>query len=136
MQDILHIRRNNFIFHVVVFLAIEGKEVTVQDDTDALQQACVDTLALEDIVHVGAVTMQLVGEPGHTPLLTLQLCLDFFADVYSHYPIVDPTAGTCCCTITNVSCPLPDAMNNSPCKITANCNWAPSTVIAENTTHV
>ena len=136
MQDILHIRRNNFIFHVVVFLAIECKEVAVQDDADALQQACVDALPLEDVVHIGAVTVQLVGEPGGATLLTIKFCLDFFADVYCHYPIVDPTAGTCCCTITNVSCPLSDAMNNSPRKITANCNWAPSTVIAENTTHV
>ena len=34
---------------VVVLLAIEGKEVAVQDDADAFQQARVDSLALEDV---------------------------------------------------------------------------------------
>jgi len=78
-------------FHVIaILLTIKGKEVAVQDDADALQQAGVDALALEDVVHIGAVTVQLVGEPGHTPLLTLQLCLDFFADVYSHCLVTAP----------------------------------------------
>ena len=81
-------------FHVIaILLTIKGKEVAVQDDADALQQACVDALTLEDVVHVGAVTVQLVGEPGHPPLLTLQLSLDFFTDVYCHCFVTAPPDG-------------------------------------------
>ena len=83
----------NIIFNiVVVLLAIEGKEVAVQDDADAFQQARVDSLALEDVIHIGAVAVQLVSEPSHTTLLAVQFCLDFFADVYCHCFVTAPTA--------------------------------------------
>ena len=60
-----------FFLTIAIFLIIKGKEVAVQDDADALQQACVDALPLEDVVHIGAVTVQLVGEPGGATLLTI-----------------------------------------------------------------
>ena len=60
-------------------------EVAVQDDADALQQAGIDALALEDVIHIGAVAVQLLCEPTHAALLATQLCLDFFADVYCHF---------------------------------------------------
>lgn len=68
-QIILHICR--IIFIKLIILAIQGEKVAVQDDADALQQACVDALTLEDVVHIGAVTVQLVGEPGGATLLTI-----------------------------------------------------------------
>ena len=86
----------SIIFHIaVVFLAIKGKEIAVQDSADAFQQAGVDALTLEDIIHVGAVTVQFVGKPGHTSLLTLQLRLDFFTDMYLLCQITDFNANPC-----------------------------------------
>lgn len=66
----------------------------VQDVADAFQQARVDALALEDVIHIGAVTVQLVGEPGHPSLLTIKFCLDFPANVYCHVHIAGPAAST------------------------------------------
>lgn len=71
------------IFHIYV-LAVEGEEVAMEDDTDALQQASVDALPLEDIVHIGAVAVQFACKPCHPALLALEFCPDFFAYVYRH----------------------------------------------------
>lgn len=73
------------IFHVAaIIVIIQGEEVAVQDNANAFEQTCVDALALEDVIHIGAVAVQLVCEPTHAAFLTAQLCLDFFTDVYRH----------------------------------------------------
>ena len=82
-----------FFLTIAIFLTIKGKEVAVQDNADALQQAGVDALALEDVVHIGAVTVQLVGEPGGATLLTIELCFYFFTYVYGHLSCDHPTTG-------------------------------------------
>ena len=80
-QIILRICR--IIFNInSIFLAIKSKEIAFQDHADALQQAGVNSLALEDVIHIGAVAVQLLCEPTHTALLAQQLSLDFFSDVY------------------------------------------------------
>ena len=89
LYKILHICRNIFIF-CIVFLAIQGEEIAVKDDADAFEQAGIYSLALEDVIYIGAVAMQLVSKPGHTTLLTLQLCLYFFTYVYWHFPLYPP----------------------------------------------
>ena len=86
LQIILHFCRNIFIFDTI-FLAIKGEKVAVQDHADALEQTCIYAFTLEDVIHIGAVTVQLVCEPSHTALLAQQLCLDFFTDVYWHFPM-------------------------------------------------
>ena len=51
-------------FHIIaIFLTIKGKKVAVQDDADALEQAGVDSLSLEDVIHIGTVAVQLVCKP-------------------------------------------------------------------------
>ena len=55
-QIILHFCRRFFIFEAI-FLTIKGKEIAVQDDADALKQASVYSLALEDVIYIGAVAM-------------------------------------------------------------------------------
>ena len=73
------------IFHVVaIIVIIQGEEVAVQDNADAFEQTCIDAFTLEDVIHIGAVAVQLVCEPTHAAFLTAQLCLDFFTDVYRH----------------------------------------------------
>lgn len=67
-----------------LFLTIEQEEVTVQHGTDALQQYRVDSLALEDVVHISAVTVEATGKPRHAAPLATQLRLNFFPDVYWH----------------------------------------------------
>ena len=79
----------------MVFLTIKGKEVAVQDDADALEQAGVDALALEDVIHIGAVAVQLFCEPTRTAFLTVQLCLYFFTDVYCHLFVTAQMAVVC-----------------------------------------
>ena len=69
LQIILHFCRNIFIFDTI-FLAIKGEKVAVQDHADALKQTCINALALEDVIHIGAVTVQLVCKPTHTTFLT------------------------------------------------------------------
>ena len=79
------LRIRSIIFRSIAsFLAIEQEEVTVQHDTDALQQYRIDALALEDIVNVGPVTVEALGQPGHATPLTAQLSFDFFSYVYRH----------------------------------------------------
>lgn len=79
------------IFHINGFvLAVEGEEVAIEDDADALEQASVDALPLEDIVHVGAVAVQLACKPSHSALLALEFCFDFFAYVYWHCSVAAP----------------------------------------------
>ena len=53
---ILHICRNIFIFDAL-FLAIQGEKIAVKDDADTLEQAGIYSLALEDVIHIGAVAM-------------------------------------------------------------------------------
>ena len=90
------LRIRSIIFGITAHcLAIEHKEVAAQHGTDALQQYRVDAFTLEDIIHVGAVTVQFVGKPGHTSLLTLQLRLDFFTDMYLLCQITDFNANPC-----------------------------------------
>ena len=84
LQDILQFCRIIFICGVV-FLAIEEEEIVVKDDADALKQAGVNAFALEDIIHIGAVAVQLLCEPTNAALLAQQFCLDFFTDVYCHF---------------------------------------------------
>lgn len=55
LQIILHICR--IIFIKLIILAIQSEKVAVQDDTDTLQQTGINALALEDIVHIGAVAV-------------------------------------------------------------------------------
>lgn len=75
----------SIIFHIaVVFLAIKGKEIAVQDSADAFQQAGVYALALEDIIHIGTVAVQPLRQPSRTAFLAMQFCFYFFADVYCH----------------------------------------------------
>ena len=94
LHIILHFCR--IFFHITaIYLTVKGEEVAVQDEANALQQAGIDALALEDIIHVGAVTVQFVGKPGHTSLLTLQLRLDFFTDMYLLCQITDFNANPC-----------------------------------------
>ena len=108
----------------------------MQDDADAFQQAGVDALALEDVIHIGAVTVQLVGEPGHPSLLTLQLRLDFSADVYRHPSKTDLMTGTYNSTINNVSRHNADTPSDSPCKSITNCIHRHRQPIADNATHL
>lgn len=89
LYKILHICRNIFIFDAL-FLAIQGEEIAVKDDADALEQAGIYSLALEDVIYIGAVAMQLVSEPGHSTLLTLQLCLYFFTYGIGIFPCIRP----------------------------------------------
>lgn len=56
LQIILHICRIIFLIKLII-LAIQGEKVAVQDDTDTLQQTGINALALEDIVHIGAVAV-------------------------------------------------------------------------------
>lgn len=86
LQIILQICRIIFIFDTV-FLAIKGEEIAVQDDADAFQQACVDALTLEYVIHICAVAVQLLCEPSDTAFLTMQFLLYFFSDVYWHFPV-------------------------------------------------
>ena len=80
---VLHIRW--IFFHTPkLFLAIEQEEVAVQHGTDALQQYRVDSLALEDVVHISAVTVEALGKPRHAAPLAAQLSFNLFTDVYWH----------------------------------------------------
>jgi hypothetical protein len=75
----------SIIFHIIrSLLAVESKEVTVQHNTDALQQDRVNTFATEDIIHVGAVTVQPLCQPCHAAPLAAQLSLYFSSYMYSH----------------------------------------------------
>ena len=67
---------------VDLFQAIEQEEVTVQDGTDALQQYRVDSLALENVIHISAVTVEAPSKPRHAAPLTAQLSFNLFSDVY------------------------------------------------------
>ena len=80
---------SRIIFNIYV-LAVEGEEVAMEDDTDAFQQASVDALPLEDIVHIGAVAVQFACKPSHPALLALEFCFDFFAYVYWHCSVAAP----------------------------------------------
>lgn len=82
------------IFYVVdIFLTIKGKEVAMQDDADALEQAGIYALALEDVIHIGTVAVQLGGQPSHAALLSIELCFYFFTYVYGHLSCDHPTTG-------------------------------------------
>ena len=63
---------------------IEGKEVAVQHGTDALQQYRVDSLALEDVINVGTVTVEALGQPRRAAPLPAQLSFNLSTDVYHH----------------------------------------------------
>jgi hypothetical protein len=78
------------IFGTVGFImAIEGKEVAAQHSTDALQQYRVDSLALEDVINVGTVTVEALGQPRCAAPLPAQLSFNFSPDVNHHSrPIV------------------------------------------------
>ena len=84
----LHICRMFFLMRWQL-LAIEGKEVAAQHSTDALQQYRVDSLALEDVINVGTVTVEALGQPRCAAPLPAQLCFNFSPDVNHHSrPIV------------------------------------------------
>ena len=73
------------VIHTISSLrAIQHKEVTLEYRPDALQQNRVDALTLEDVIHVGAVAVQLLCKPRNATPLTAQLFLNFFPDVYHH----------------------------------------------------
>ena len=77
----LHIYK--IIFCIIAYLlAVERKEVAAQHTTDALKQYRINPFPLEDIIHVGPVTVQLLGKPGHAAPLTAQLSFNLFSDVY------------------------------------------------------
>ena len=57
------------------------EEVVAEDAGYASEQRGVDALALEDVVNVLAVAVELAGEPRHGALLPPEFCLDFAADV-------------------------------------------------------
>ena len=83
LQMILHICR--IIFVTIDFiLAIERKEVAAQHGTDALQQYRVDSLALEDVINVGTVTVEALGQPRRAAPLPAQLSFNLSTDVYHH----------------------------------------------------
>ena len=83
LQMILHICR--IIFVTIDFiLAIERKEVAAQHGTDALQQYRVDALALEDVINVGTVTVEALGQPRCAAPLPAQLSFNLSTDVYHH----------------------------------------------------
>ena len=92
MQDILHFCRMFFLIFDI-FLTIKGKEVAAQDDADALQQAGVYSLTLENVIYIGSVAVQLGGQPSHAALLTIELCFYFFTYVYGHLSCDHPTTG-------------------------------------------
>lgn len=83
LQMIPHICR--IIFVTIDFiLAIERKEVAAQHGTDALQQYRVDPLALEDVINVGTVTVEALGQPRRAAPLPAQLSFNLSTDVYHH----------------------------------------------------
>jgi hypothetical protein len=51
------------------FFCVVEKEVVAEDDADVLKQLGVDAFLLENLVDVGAVTMQLAGKPSHGRVL-------------------------------------------------------------------
>ena len=84
----LHICRMFFLIRWQL-LTIEHKEVAVQHGTDALQQYRVDSLALEDVINVGTITVEALGQPRCAAPLPAQLSFNFFPDVNHHSrPIV------------------------------------------------
>ena len=83
------------IFYIsAVFLAIKGKEVAVQDDADAFQQARINSFAPENVIHIGAVAVQLLCEPSGAAFLALQLRFYFFTEVYGHCFVAAPMAAS------------------------------------------
>lgn len=58
----------------------------VEDDGDAEEKFRVDSGTLENLVDVGAVAIELAGEPADGTLLMLQLLLDELADVQGELP--------------------------------------------------
>jgi hypothetical protein len=58
-----------FINSGAYFFCVVEKEVVAEDDTDVLQQLGVNALFLENLVDVGAVTMQLTGKPRYVSVL-------------------------------------------------------------------
>ena len=55
-----------------------------QYDTDAFKQTGIDSFTLENIIHISAVTMQLLGKPTGTPILPLHFRLYFFSNMNCH----------------------------------------------------
>lgn len=68
----------------IKLLTIEHEEVATQHGTDALQQYRVDSLALEDVINVGTITVEALGQPRCTAPLTAQLSFNFFPDMNHH----------------------------------------------------
>ena len=88
LQIMLHMCRIIFL-NIIRLGTIEGKKVAVQHSTDALQQYRVDSLALEDVINVGTITVEALGQPRYAAPLPAQLSFNFFPDVNHHSrPIV------------------------------------------------
>ena len=62
-------------------LSILAEEVVLQDVRDAHQKLRIDSGSLEEFIDVGAVTIELAGEPADGSFLSFQLFLDEFANV-------------------------------------------------------
>lgn len=58
------------------------KEISAKQLRDAQKLLCIDTLTFENIVHIGAITMEFTGEPTHGTPLPLHFGLNQFAYVY------------------------------------------------------
>jgi hypothetical protein len=58
-----------FINSGAYFFCVVEKEVVAKDNADVLQQLGVNAFLLENLVDVGAVTMQLTGKPRYVSVL-------------------------------------------------------------------
>ena len=60
---------------------VVAEEVVVEDDGDAHEEFGVDGGALEYLVYVGAVAIELSSEPADAPLLSFEFVLDELSDM-------------------------------------------------------
>jgi hypothetical protein len=86
----MFLRLRGIVFDTTFIVpAIKRKEIAIQDDADAFQQAGVNALSLEYVVHIGSVAVQLSSQPRHTTFLAMQLCFNLFTDMNCHYRASD-----------------------------------------------
>lgn len=67
---------------VLILSLIIAEEIVTQYVRDAQQHLGVDTPALEDVVDVGALAVEMPREPTYRALLAPEFRLDQFADMY------------------------------------------------------
>jgi len=77
---LLHMCRIVFI----KLLTIEPEEIASEYVTDALQQYRVDALTLEDVIDVGTITVEALGQPRCTAPLPAQFHFNFLPDMNHH----------------------------------------------------